>query len=54
MGAYGREKASRYGWEVVAAQILDVYEEAREVRTSAAAREAQGPQAEEMNVHDAV
>jgi glycosyltransferase involved in cell wall biosynthesis len=54
MGAYGREKASRFGWDVVAAQILEVYEEAREARASAAAQEARGAQLEEINVHDAV
>jgi phosphatidylinositol alpha-mannosyltransferase len=45
MGAYGQEKARRYGWETVAAQIVEVYEEAR---TAAAGR----PQ--EINVHNAV
>jgi hypothetical protein len=51
MGAYGREKASRFGWDVVAAQILEVYEEARE---AAAGREAESTRIEEINVHDAV
>jgi phosphatidylinositol alpha-mannosyltransferase len=51
MGAFGREKASRFGWDVVAAQILEVYEEARE---AAAGREAQAAHIEEINVHDAV
>jgi phosphatidyl-myo-inositol alpha-mannosyltransferase len=48
MGAYGHEKARRYAWDVVAAQVIDVYEEARE----AAATDQS--QAEEINVHDAV
>jgi phosphatidyl-myo-inositol alpha-mannosyltransferase len=51
MGAYGREKASRFGWDVVAAQILEVYEEARQ---AAAVREPESAHIEEMNVHDAV
>jgi glycosyltransferase involved in cell wall biosynthesis len=51
MGAYGREKASRFGWDVVAAQILEVYEEARE---AAAGRGAEAAHIEEINVHDAV
>ena len=54
MGAYGREKAGRFGWDVVAAQILEVYEEAREARAASAIREAQGVPVEELNVHDAV
>ena len=54
MGAYGRQKASRFGWDVVAAQILEVYEEAREARAASAVREAQIAQIEEINVHDAV
>jgi len=45
MGAYGHEKARRYGWEAVASQIVEVYDEAR----AAAAGHA-----EVMNVHDAV
>lgn len=51
MGAYGREKAGKFGWDVVAAQILEVYEEARE---AAAGRGAEAAHVEEMNVHDAV
>jgi phosphatidyl-myo-inositol alpha-mannosyltransferase len=51
MGAYGREKASRFGWDVVAAQIFEVYEEARQ---AAAVREPESAHIEEMNVHDAV
>jgi len=47
MGAYGHEKARRYAWDAVAAQVIDVYEEAR-----AAAHEM--PEAEEINVHHAV
>ena len=54
MGAYGREKAGRFGWDVVAAEILEVYEEAREARAASATREAQVVQVEELNVHDAV
>jgi phosphatidyl-myo-inositol alpha-mannosyltransferase len=54
MGAYGREKAGRFGWDVVAAQILEVYEEAREARAAFAIVEAQVAQIEEINVHDAV
>jgi phosphatidylinositol alpha-mannosyltransferase len=56
MGAYGHEKARRFGWDVVASQIVEVYNEARaaasgqvDVRTAANATEV-----EEMNVHDAV
>lgn len=45
MGAYGHEKARRYGWETVASKIVEVYEEAR---AAAAGR----PQ--EINVHNAV
>ena len=51
MGEYGREKASRFGWEVVAAQIVDVYEEAR---AASAVRHAQAAPMEAVNVHDAV
>src|SRR6202521_75746 len=29
MGAYGHEKARRYAWEVVASQVVEVYDEAR-------------------------
>jgi len=54
MGAFGREKAGRFGWDVVAAQILEVYEEARQARAASAVREAQVAQIEEINVHDAV
>ena len=45
MGAYGHEKARRYGWETVASKIVEVYEEAR-------AAGAGRPQ--EINVHNAV
>ena len=48
MGAYGHEKARRYAWDAVAAQVIDVYEEAREAAAS------EQSQAEEINVHDAV
>jgi phosphatidyl-myo-inositol alpha-mannosyltransferase len=54
LGAYGREKAGRFGWDVVAAQILEVYEEAREARAASAVGEAPVAQIEEINVHDAV
>jgi phosphatidyl-myo-inositol alpha-mannosyltransferase len=45
MGAYGLEKARRYAWEVVAKQIVEVYEEARE---------AVAGRVEERSVHGAV
>jgi phosphatidyl-myo-inositol alpha-mannosyltransferase len=45
MGAYGLEKARRYSWEVVAQQIVEVYEDARE---------AIAGRVEEINVHGAV
>ena len=45
MGAYGLEKARRYAWEVVARQIVEVYEEARE---------AVAGRVEERSVHGAV
>jgi phosphatidyl-myo-inositol alpha-mannosyltransferase len=45
MGEFGHEKAKRFGWEAVASQIVEVYDEARAV---AAGR------AEELNVHNAV
>ena len=45
MGAYGHEKARRYAWEVVAQQIVGVYEEARE---------AVAGRVEERSVHGAV
>ena len=45
MGAYGLEKARRYAWEVVAQQIVEVYEEARE---------AVAGRVEERSVHGAV
>jgi phosphatidylinositol alpha-mannosyltransferase len=45
MAAYGLEKARRYSWEVVAQQIVEVYEEARE---------AVAGRLEEINVHGAV
>ncbi len=48
MGAYGHEKARRYAWDVVASQVIEVYEEARE-----AAKDA-SRQAEESHVHHAV
>jgi phosphatidyl-myo-inositol alpha-mannosyltransferase len=45
MGAYGHEKARRYSWEVVASQIVEVYQEARG---------ALAGRLEESNVHGAV
>jgi phosphatidylinositol alpha-mannosyltransferase len=48
MGAAGVEKASRYSWKSVAAQVLEVYEEAREVAAARAGR------LEEGHVHRAV
>jgi phosphatidylinositol alpha-mannosyltransferase len=45
MGDYGHEKARRFGWDAVAAQILEVYEEARA---------AVSGRPQEINVHDAV
>jgi glycosyltransferase involved in cell wall biosynthesis len=50
MGAYGLQKARRYAWEEVAAQVVDVYKEARRLREP---REALDER-EVMNVHDAV
>jgi phosphatidylinositol alpha-mannosyltransferase len=46
MGAAGHEKAQRYSWPSVASQVVEVYEEARQV--------AGAPIFEEMNVHHAV
>jgi glycosyltransferase involved in cell wall biosynthesis len=51
MGAFGLQKAGRYAWEEVAAQIVDVYKEARRLREQ---REAAVDSREVMNVHDAV
>jgi phosphatidylinositol alpha-mannosyltransferase len=48
MGMYGHEKARRYAWDIVASQVIEVYEEARE-----AARDA-ARQPEELHVHNAV
>ncbi len=48
MGAFGHEKARRYAWDAVAAQVIEVYEEARE-----AARDA-ARQPGERHVHNAV
>jgi phosphatidyl-myo-inositol alpha-mannosyltransferase len=52
MGAYGHEKARRYGWETVASQIVEVYDEAR--ATAAGRTAAKAGRIEELNVHDAV
>jgi phosphatidylinositol alpha-mannosyltransferase len=59
MGAYGHEKARRYGWEAVASQIVEVYEEARlaagaGVKARAAGIEADATRPEEIHVHDPV
>ena len=49
---YGHEKARRFGWDVVASQIVEVYNEAR---AAASGRpDATAAEVEEMNVHDAV
>jgi glycosyltransferase involved in cell wall biosynthesis len=48
MGMYGHEKARRYAWDVVASQVIEVYEEAREAARGAAR------QPEERHVHNAV
>ncbi len=45
MGAYGYEKARRYGWPSIATQVVDVYKEARL---------AAQPRVEVSSVHDAV
>jgi len=50
IGTYGLEKARRYSWEQVASQVIEVYNEARQLH---ATREAVGSQ-EVLNVHDAV
>jgi hypothetical protein len=52
MGEYGHEKARRFGWDVVASQIVEVYEEARAAH--AAHRGVPAAPLEELNVHDAV
>jgi phosphatidylinositol alpha-mannosyltransferase len=52
MGEYGHEKARRFGWDVVASQILDVYEEAR--AASSGRLGAKPVPLEELHVHDAV
>jgi phosphatidylinositol alpha-mannosyltransferase len=64
MGAYGHEKARRYAWDRVAAQIVEVYDSAREA--AAIARKAEmpsgsntkavqrAPQVEEKHVHNPV
>jgi phosphatidylinositol alpha-mannosyltransferase len=50
MGAYGLEKARLYAWEEVAAQVLEVYGEARQIR----AQREMVRSGEVLNVHDAV
>jgi phosphatidylinositol alpha-mannosyltransferase len=59
MGGYGHEKARRFGWDVVASQIVEVYNEARaaasgRVGAGAVQTAANAGEVEEMNVHDAV
>jgi phosphatidylinositol alpha-mannosyltransferase len=51
MGDYGHEKARRFGWEVVASQIVEVYQEAQ---ASAGRVTPMAPRIEEINVHNAV
>jgi phosphatidylinositol alpha-mannosyltransferase len=48
LGMFGHEKARRYAWDVVASQVIEVYEEAREAARGAAR------QPEERHVHNAV
>jgi phosphatidylinositol alpha-mannosyltransferase len=50
MGAYGLEKARLYAWEEVAAQVLEVYGEARQIR----GQREMVRSGEVLNVHDAV
>jgi len=52
LGAYGHEKARRFGWDVVASQIVEVYNDARAAASGQVEKTAL--QREEMNVHDAV
>jgi phosphatidylinositol alpha-mannosyltransferase len=52
LGAYGHEKARLFGWDVVASQIVEVYNEARAAASGQVERTAL--RREEMNVHDAV
>ena len=49
MGEHGFEKARRYAWNRVAAEVVEVYEEAR-----VAARAPKPMVAEELDVHNAV
>src|SRR5438270_664586 len=51
-GDAGDAKARRYSWSAVAAQVVEVYEEAREVAREAAA--SHEPAFEVIDVHDAV
>ncbi|MDQ2943192.1 MAG: glycosyltransferase family 4 protein, partial [Candidatus Dormibacteraeota bacterium] len=48
IGAYGHDKARRYAWEVVASQVIEVYEESLE------AAKDESLQPEESHVHNAV
>jgi len=52
MGDAGHVKAQRYSWSSVAKQVIEVYQEAREV--ASAGVEEPEPGYEVMNVHDAI
>jgi phosphatidylinositol alpha-mannosyltransferase len=52
MGDYAREKAWRYSWPSVASQVIDVYEEAREVAARQPVKEQK--RLEVTNVHNAI
>ena len=52
MGDYAREKAWRYSWPSVASQVVDVYEEAREVAAKQPAKDQK--KFEVTNVHNAI
>ncbi|TAN33118.1 glycosyltransferase family 1 protein [bacterium] len=60
MGAYAHDKARRYAWDAVAAQVIEVYQDARRaaaarlVRGGEAARPAAALTKEVTNVHHAV
>jgi len=52
MGDYAREKAWRYSWASVASEVVDVYDEARDVASKQPAKELR--KLEVTNVHNAV
>jgi hypothetical protein len=52
MGGYAREKAWRYSWPSVASEVVDVYNEAREVASLQPARGTR--KVEVTNVHNTV